>query len=925
MTKSQHTGLPFFLVLLFGMSMPFPLYAADIHVPADQPTIQAAMDSAVNGDTIIISDGIYTGEDNKNIYFLGKAVVVRSENGAESCIIDCENEGRGFVFGDQEGSDSGLQGLTIRNGNMQYGGAVFCGDNTGMFFTDCIFEANQCLKLGGAVICSAGSSPAVTNCVFQKNRTTGEAGGGGAMYICNSNAKFQDCSFLQNVTNYSGGGLYMIGEGCPSIMDCQFIENRGRDAGGVANLMSSAKFLRCLFEKNVAETYWGGGISSRDSHASYEDCIFRENRSSSSGAGLHVGGECSVTVKTSVFEKNFAQRGAGIACLHDSVLTIESSEFTDNESLYGGSFYLMNASVILQDCDVSRNIARESGGGFYLLSSSIMATDCSIIQNRAKESGGGIYFSEECTGVIGGAVGSENTIMDNRAGIGAQLFSSLIPETPIDVTFNIFQCDPQTDYSVYPLEAFRLDGATYERESIPGDVFVSPDGDNESDGLTPETAFKSLYYALRRIKGTPALPVTIHVAAGTYSPSLTQDVFPLPLLPYVTIKGDGSSVTIIDAEGTGRVLRAWGDTDAHLSGLTFTGGDSEYGGGLRATASTFRIEGCSFENNLVLERGGGLLCEQSDLIMVDSCIRDNTSEKRGGGIHLLESAVDLTNCLIVSNNSGELGGGVFCFESTGTFQNCTLNTNTSAAGGGVYCISDPCLTLIDCIVWGDVPDEIAGEGTVNATYSDVQGGYPGAGNLAADPLFVTGENGDHYLSQIGSGQSSTSPCVDMGSAVSDLICYVCSGETVCLNTMSTRTDAAGDAGQVDLGYHYPSDSDCTVLGCSIEMPSHDFGPGETCSCLLTICNPLAQSYDDIPVFAILDVYGNYYFAPSFSEFDYIRETVTPGLTFIQILEPFTWPEGVGSATGIVWYAGMTDPGMSQLFGEIGTFVFGWHS
>ena len=80
------------------------------------------------------------------------------------------------------------------------------------------------------------------------------------------------------------------------------------------------------------------------------------------------------------------------------------------------------------------------------------------------------------------------------------------------------------------------------------------------------------------------------------------------------------------------------------------------------------------------------------------------------------------------------------------------------------------------------------------TYTDVQGGYIGAYNKDADPLFVTGPLGDYYLSQTHAGQAVTSPCKNAGSD---------SAANLGMDTKTTRTDSVADANKVDMGYHYP--------------------------------------------------------------------------------------------------------------------------
>ena len=71
----------FFVCFAALATIPQNLPAANVYVPATQPTIQAGIDSASNGDTVYVADGIWKGSGNINLNFNGKAITVRSENG----------------------------------------------------------------------------------------------------------------------------------------------------------------------------------------------------------------------------------------------------------------------------------------------------------------------------------------------------------------------------------------------------------------------------------------------------------------------------------------------------------------------------------------------------------------------------------------------------------------------------------------------------------------------------------------------------------------------------------------------------------------------------------------------------------------------------------------------------------------------------
>ena len=152
---------------------------------ADFNNIQAAIDDSNDGDTIIVADGTYTGDGNRDIDFGGRAITVSSENGPNNCIIDCEgtyeDNHRGFYFHSGEDVNSVVEGFTITNGHgfvepgpypsWYLGGAIYC-ISSGPTIKNCVITANKATQ-GGGIFAWGNSSPTIINCTISENTLRG--------------------------------------------------------------------------------------------------------------------------------------------------------------------------------------------------------------------------------------------------------------------------------------------------------------------------------------------------------------------------------------------------------------------------------------------------------------------------------------------------------------------------------------------------------------------------------------------------------------------------------------------------------------------------------------------------------------------------------------------------------------------------------
>jgi hypothetical protein len=203
-----------------------------------------------------------------------------------------------------------------------------------------------------------------------------------------------------------------------------------------------------------------------------------------------------------------------------------------------------------------------------------------------------------------------------------------------------------------------------------------------------------------------------------------------------------------------------------LTACTFRRNSADFGGGIfNFYNSEMTVAASVFEGNWANFNGGGVFNWFDAKMEFSRChFKDNEAEYGGGICNSFHARAKLENCLFTGNQAFT-GGALYnaVQDESVTVTNCSFHKNYAFLEGGAITNVYSDLFITNSVLWSDsagtppVSSEIVPlSGSVpDVTYCDVQGGYPGTGNIDFDPLFVDASNGDLHLLY-------GSPCRDAG-------------------------------------------------------------------------------------------------------------------------------------------------------------------
>ena len=652
-----------FCAFLFLMST---LEAQIIMVPTDYSTIQEAIDSSMNGDTVLVAAGTYTGNGNVNIKLLGKAILVMSESGPDQTTIDVENASNvdGFSINQNEDTSTVIRGFRIINARR----GIFCADDPTI--EDCVLEYNT----NGLYLSS--SSAFIDRCLIRNNTNRG-------IYLSSNNgaAIIQRCLINNNTSTSSGGGVYISFGNSPYFINCTIVNNSAATLGGGISIVGSSAYLlkmrNCIVWGNTAPGFPSIYAQTPNYNITYSDlenCVF--------GMG-------NVDV-----DPQFADTLFHLQVTSPCIDAGDPGDEFDNEPDPNGSRI---------------NIGAYGNTNEATLGNPDKPVIVMIMPDTCSPSGG---IMDTIRGRRFGTLQGDVTYGDSTALITSWSDTMIVCTTPAyksgSVTVTVSNNNGETDMLGY---GFRYTGGAVI--NVPSQYLTIQEAiECALDGDTVLVAAGT--YSGNGNVGIKLLGKAIVVMSELGPDQTTIDVENASNVDGFSVNQNEDTSSVIRGF---RIINArrgiYCDDDPIIEDCIL-----EYNtNGLYLSSSSAFINQCIIRNNT--NRGIYLSSNNGAAIIRNCLINNNISTSSGGGIYISTgNSPYFINCTIVNNSAATLGGGISIVGSSAyllKMRNCIVWGNTAPEMPAVYA-QNPNFDITYC----DIDACLIGKGNIelNPQFAD---------------------------------------------------------------------------------------------------------------------------------------------------------------------------------------------------------------
>ncbi len=766
--------------------------------PADFNNIQAAIDYSENADSIVVADGTYRGNGNRDIDFKGKAITVRSENGPANCIINSQgsdsDQHLGFYFHGGEGPDSVLDGFTITGGYHEEAGAILCTyvsikdlRPSNPTIINCVITNNRGTgSFAGAISCKSYCEPLISNCVISDNIG---AAAGGISYADESRPVVSNCIVRGN-SGQGGGGIRTGGAHCHgTISNCLIIGNRSANWGGGVEWWSwggSLNIINCTIVDNIGMggiLIGGGG----DVTGTITNCIVWGNRGEGSSAQISL-----FEMTPEVTYCDVGGGWPGIGNIDADPLFVDEDGLDnvigtadDNLRLLGGSPCLdagNNLAVppsLTTDLDGNPRIINGTVdmGAYEGPKQGLVVVPQSLVVPEGGTNGFTVALGLDPAGTVQVSAAVESGDPDIAIKSGAILvFDSSNYSQPQTVTLAAAKDEDYLNgaalvsVSAPAFSTVAVNVTETENDHI---LYVDADAPGANNGASWTNAFKYLQDALAAAAANPHV-TEIRVAQGTYEPDQGAGQTPrnreaaFELVNGVAVKGayagfgepnpdardianyetilsgdlNGDDVVVADVcDLRGEASRS--ENSYHVvvwEGVSHTEFDDDTAlDGFTVTGGNANEGGYGYQSV-----GGGIYAAHGGgNPTVSNCRIVGNAAESGGAIFGLDGPI--VDCVITNNAAWNGGGLSYC---TGLIKRCTMQNNYAEHDGGAIYLWEGDPQIEDCTISNNIADYGGGmfiadaePVLVDCTFRDnsaVAGGAACADHFdnAAHPVFI---------------------------------------------------------------------------------------------------------------------------------------------------------------------------------------------
>ncbi len=582
-----------------------------IWTAANSPYLIEGNVSIALSDTLTIEPGVFI-EFQDYYTFIVKGIL-----NAQGTITDTITFSVNDTTGYHNLSHAGWGGIKFDETN----------DNDSSYLDFCKIEYGKgTSNLGGGMNIRFSNLVSISNTLIQfcSMAMPGKNGGGG-LAVFGSSPKLRNLIIRNNYSDDNGGGLYMEGYYYLDV-DSVIISNNesGVRGGGLYVEWGYSTLNAFTIENNTA--MWGGGLWSESNIILVNSSII--NNAADNGGGVYVKDNNIEINNTKIANNSSAIEGGGVyfANSANDNSKVLNCIIRNNNSHKGGGIFIDEAYTLLENNTIDSNYATY-GGGIWFGNSEASLAGLSIRDNSAYF-GGGIYFGSKNYFSLNMNATNLCSIYSNLGKIGKDLFTK-IPY--VNIRVDTFSVMTPTDYYAIPSSRFSFSINQGLQQQINADLFVSPDGSDLNDGLSEDAPFKTIDHAMSVLVTSNLNHHTIWLDNGVYSPSLSNEVFPLTLCDNLSLQGNENS--ILDADSAERILYAFEASDLIINNLNLRNGNTNYyGGGLFFENSSANLNDIAITSCLA-HNGGAIAVVESNLLLNEILINSNKAIFKGGGIY----------------------------------------------------------------------------------------------------------------------------------------------------------------------------------------------------------------------------------------------------------------------------------------------------